>query len=66
MSNVANKGTALVTGASTGIGAVYAERLAERGYDVILVARNRERAGNDADNVHRTHFRGGRRGFGDD
>jgi hypothetical protein len=52
-----NLGTALITGSSSGIGALYADRLARRGYDLILVARNRERLNALAEDISNRYGR---------
>ncbi|RRN63982.1 SDR family oxidoreductase [Caulobacter sp. 602-1] len=44
---------ALITGASTGMGAIYADRLARRGHDLILVARNGDKLNAIADQIAR-------------
>ena len=48
-----SKHSVLITGASTGIGAAYADRFAKRGHDLILVARDRTRMETLADRLRR-------------
>src|SRR6478609_8103644 len=47
--------TALVTGATAGIGLSFAHVLAERGHDVVLVARDRARLENVSDELRATY-----------
>lgn len=46
---------AVITGASSGIGEQFAERLAKEGYDLILVARRRERLTTLSDKLKAAH-----------
>ncbi|MBK5400162.1 SDR family oxidoreductase [Pseudomonas sp. TH39(2020)] len=55
MNTVQSQGTALVTGASSGIGAIYAKRLAARGFDLLLVARDQERLDAAASKLRAEH-----------
>jgi short-subunit dehydrogenase len=48
-------GTAIITGASAGMGVEFARRLAERGHDLVLVARREERIVALADELRATH-----------
>jgi hypothetical protein len=52
---MATRPSVLITGASSGIGATYADRFARRGHDLVLVARDKERMEAVAVRLRRDH-----------
>ena len=55
MTDAEGKGLAVVTGASSGLGTVYADRLAARGYKLLLVARRDDRLAEVAADLRARH-----------
>lgn len=52
---MSNTKTALITGASAGLGKEFAEQLASAGYELVLVARRKEKLDEVAAEIHATH-----------
>ena len=50
-----NPGLALITGASAGIGAEFANQLAEQGFDLILIARRQQKLDNLSKELQETY-----------